>query len=590
MNVYVVGLNVPGAIADRILPSLKNMTAIFPQLDHGTAWQQRMGTSVIACLHNAPSTLGTRRYRADGDEAIVIYEGVLVPAHTDFAAHDASALAARWHLLPGGVDGQFVIFRATPTSLEMINDAAGIEQIYYYRSGDVWLFANHVGLLADIVGASTTNVLGVAEFLTSGSPQGDRTLVQEIGVVPPGQHWTWAGEREPRKRSYFDWNTLSQRASVDLDALGQTLGGFCRAVSRQYGPIECALTAGRDTRVLAALLIHNGIPAEYYTTGLPATPDGRIAKLIANRLGLSHRHRHTNVDELAERWDELSDRVIRQHDGLVSLWQIADISDHQPCIDRLRLNLWGHGALARGAYSSPRLFLRRLSPRAAVDYVTRAFISSNPLIRGQAVTEAVRELRRFASNALQAGISPYDIPDLVFAETRNRRWGGNNARKSRAVSDRFSPFCTAVFVRAAFSLEPIRRLSEPLHYGLVKRLSLELHRLPFEKPWRFQHAAVNIAALLWPQVVRKVRSKIGVPAAPQEHGPAYQARLMEQKYRDLREFCLDRAHSALWDVVDRTEFDRVMSQRTDRIERQRCGSILFDIVTLFKSEALLSGS
>jgi asparagine synthase (glutamine-hydrolysing) len=582
-------LGAPPSIRGRILPSLRRMTAVFPQLDEDTAWQRSIGPTLIASLHNSPNSLGTRRYRTASDDSILIYEGTIVPVNGDFAAHDAATLAASWHLLPEGVEGQFVIFRATGTSLELISDATGIEQIYYYRSGGAWLLSNHVGLLTDIVGDSTTDVVGVSEFLTTGSPQADRTLVREIHVIPPGQHWRWAsGEPEPKKRSHFDWRRLSERETVDLDALGRTLGGFCRAVHRQYEPIECALTAGRDTRLLAALLTNNGIPADYYTSGLPNAPDVRIATLIASRLGLQHKHKLTDADQIAERWNELSDLLIRQYDGMVSLWQVADMSDQSPSIDRLHMTLWGHGALGRGRYSSPRLFLHRVGLADAMAYVNKTFLRSSSLIRREAIAASAGELSRFVSTSVEAGISPADIPDVVFAETRNRRWGGTNARKSRSVKDRFSPLCTAAFMKATFSIKPVRRLSEPFHYGLVKRLNPELHALPLERPWRSQRVALNVATLLWPEVNRKMRSLLGARRkAPQTSPPGYQARLLEQKCRYFRGFCLDRSTSTLWDVVDRTAFDRLMSPRTDAIERQQSGMLPFDIVTAFQAEARL---
>lgn len=47
--------------------------------------------------------------------------------------------------------------------------------------------------------------------------------------------------------------------------------------------VSCTLTAGRDTRVLAALLMATGEPAEYYTGGRP--DDDVIARELAKRFG-----------------------------------------------------------------------------------------------------------------------------------------------------------------------------------------------------------------------------------------------------------------------------------------------------------------
>ncbi len=145
------------------------------------------------------------------------------------------------------------------------------------------------------------------------------------------------------------------------------LSQICRGLSAYDSVIECPITAGRDSRLLAALLVRNGISAEYFSSGPLSSPDVTIGTAVAKRLNLPHRagvipHRAPNEQELDNaavlaQWATASRRLLGQTDGMVTLANIANAIGHPQQIDRLRIHLYGIGGeIARPFYLKDRRF------------------------------------------------------------------------------------------------------------------------------------------------------------------------------------------------------------------------------------------
>jgi asparagine synthase (glutamine-hydrolysing) len=265
-----------------------------------------------------------------------------------------------------------------PPAIELLTDFLGMEQVYYLHRGDLWLVSNSVRLLAQIANISAMDPLGVSLFLSMGWVGADRTLRRGIRVIPGGQRWTWNhDEREPSLEAYYPISSLaSQRArgltQPDIKLLADGLVTTCGRLALDYDTLRCPLTGGRDMRFLASLLIHGGIKAQYYTSGNPDSPDVIVGTQIARLFNLSHAINAVTTKSVIEEWETASNRLICQHDGMVSLWQIADVLGQPSSVDHLSLGLWGIGGeIGRGVYSEPNMFLRPSSAkRCSIGYRT----------------------------------------------------------------------------------------------------------------------------------------------------------------------------------------------------------------------------
>src|SRR5262249_5435334 len=149
--------------------------------------------------------------------------------------------------------------RASESSVEVITDPVGMEQVYYARLEGGWLIANSVTFLLRIIGGQPIDTRAASFFLCQSWVAEDRTLREAIRVIPAGQHWTWRhGDKVPDTREYFGIRDLSEHRRVELGDLRSALTAQVQALSKSSGMLECPITAGKDSRLLTALVLQTG--------------------------------------------------------------------------------------------------------------------------------------------------------------------------------------------------------------------------------------------------------------------------------------------------------------------------------------------
>lgn len=604
MNLFFAGWNLPRELRARVPLALGRMVEIYPQLDPQTLQHAELGARVIvASLSTADAAAAPRRYvhltpaSPASPTSAVLYDGSLVDRRRGFAAHDAAALADHWDELPDHLAGQFVLARATaePPRLEIVTDPLGFHQVYARRAGEAWLVSNSVRLIQSVAGPTELDATGASIMLALGWVGDDRTLDEDVRVIPGAVRWTWdAAHTGPTTSTYAPRTRLARPPRprcrrAFIAALAGELVETCRSFAAAYGRPTCPLTAGRDSRVLAALLIAGEIDALYYTSGDTDSADVEIGRRIAARYGLEHEVRAQPVEHVVAAWDQAADRLVQQNDGLIALLQIADVANRTRQVERLPLGLWGIGGeMARGHWSHPRHLLAAPSPAAIESYLVQFLVGDHGgLLTRAAVAHARGYVADFVQRALADGFRPIDIPDLFYAEERVRRWAGSNERQAMPVGDRFSPFVTRAFIEAAFALSARERITEPLHAGMTRQLAPALYDLPLPKePWRPQMPALYLLKWAWHTANPFPHRRPARPAARAfDHAAWLEAR------RDwFRALCLDQRESRLWDLVDRAAFERVTARATSPAVRRRSVRGLYHAATVFAWSAVRSGS
>lgn len=609
MNLFVIGWNLPKERHPIAVAELRHMTEVYPHLDPGTLWHHTSpsGTLFSASIHTAGRLAVPRRYVAQRDGQFVFYSGLPVDPSGVHHAHRAEVLSAHWDQLVQDLEGQYLIVRATddPLRLELMTDFLGLEQVYYRREGDTWLISNSVLLTERISEPSALDPLGASLFLTGKELAADHTLRRNIHVIPGGQHWIWQGDdAEPRQHSHYAPSELARRprralTQSDFKRLADDLIGLCRSLSQGFGEIKCPLTGGRDSRLVAALLIQAGVPAQYYTAGDPSSEDVQIGTLIAQTFDLPHEITTVESPDIVGKWDELCWRFVRQSEGMTSLWEMATVLELDAPIDRLGLSLWGMGGeIARGRYCEPHFFLTGRNLAGAQRFLAEQRINNSSGLFRQEGVELTRDyVYRFAEQCVDEGWEPVDVPDVFFSFERVGRFGGIGARRTMPIGDVLAPLCSRPFIEATFAMPALQRYTEPLHYGLTRMLMPELHSLPCDKgPWRSQRPVLNWLSLYKSSVLHDARGKARrlVPDTLRRLKPKKSRKKLhtfdqgdwfEIKREQVREVCLDQRDSMLWNLVDRSEFERMMSSATDREERASYKGTLFRIATLFYYEA-----
>ena len=600
MHLFVVGVGLSESMKTAAMTALRTVTTVYPQLDRETVRLWNTGPAFVGTIQTSDAVASPREYVATSVDCLTLFTGTPISTDRTLVPHRATDLQNHWVQLPQLLDGQYAAVQVDGRQgrLEVLTDPLGMAQVYVHQQGATVVVSNSVRLIEETCGLTGLDAIGASLMLSLGWVGGDRTLRESVQVLQGGtvHQWTFNGVRT----SVVYWPRtalLRLRAHGDdewVDDVACRVVSMLRGLSARFGPIECDLTGGRDSRVLVAALLAAGVPATYWTGGAPGSADVRIGTDIAHAFRLSHYVDHTKAAVLPC-WDDAVRLLIEQNDGLVNLWQVADCLFQDHPLARLPVHLWGTGGeIARGFYYQ----LPGLSTCQARDMM-QAFPAAllgtdTALLTPQARQLALASVRDTCQGLLHEGFEPGDVPDAFYAYDRVRRWAGTNTRKMAQVCDLFTPFCTAPFLEAALAYPLADRIAGRLHVELIRATQPALLDFPFNKPagamprrsaQRMLAEAVRDTVPSWLLSLLRAGARQWHRHSSHEATGPVQADWVEAKHDAILEVCLSQPHSVLWDSVDRRSFHTMMSSKTPTsVRRAYCKRIL-SIATLFSYDA-----
>ena len=331
MHLYAVAVNAPSLSEERLNAELSTVGDSFA-LDPSDGVERTLARRGVAAVgvHHALERCGPRRYLARDATHVTWFDGLPVERADRFRGCDAEALAAHWPMLETCLEGQFNAVRLDLQGgrAEVLLDTLGLVQVFVARDGDGWLISNSANLIASTLGLREPDRLGVSSFLGLGWAAGDATLTSGVSVLCGGARHSFGSDGHLTRR-HFGPETIPQRGNEHFAAsdVAESLTSLTASAVRGMDRVGCALTAGRDTRMLAALLKATGEDALYFTGGTADHPDVVIACEIAQGLGLRHEVVCHDPNGASRDWTDAAIQFVRQNDGLVSLKQIGDYID-----------------------------------------------------------------------------------------------------------------------------------------------------------------------------------------------------------------------------------------------------------------------
>jgi asparagine synthetase B (glutamine-hydrolysing) len=194
------------------------------------------------------------------------------------------------------LQGEFflVIFDHLQQRLVLVNDRYGRRPVYYRAVDGQLIFASSIkAVLASNVVAAHIDEEALADFLCFAFIPGERTLLKDVQLLPPAGTLTFdlaSGELSIGR--YWDLRKnlqpSSQSESTILDGLAET---FSTAVKRRLSPSMTnwlSLSAGMDSRVIAAVLSNTELPVKAVTNGVEGSYEPRVTADIARIIGVEH--------------------------------------------------------------------------------------------------------------------------------------------------------------------------------------------------------------------------------------------------------------------------------------------------------------
>jgi asparagine synthase (glutamine-hydrolysing) len=232
-----------------------------------------------------------------------------------------------------GLNGRFhglLVDRARGIST-LFNDRYGMNRLYYAEAYDAFYFAAEAkAILAVRPEIRSVNARGLGEFVACGCVLENRTLFQNMFVLPPGSAWMFRNGDLLQKAAYFDPAEWENQAPLDPEAYYRELREvFTRNLPRYFNgrePIGVSLTGGLDTRMIMAWWKAAPESLPSYTFGGPFRDCQDV--VIARKVAAICKQNHQVIPvgtEFLSRFAQFAERSVYLSDGCATVNRAADL-------------------------------------------------------------------------------------------------------------------------------------------------------------------------------------------------------------------------------------------------------------------------
>ncbi|MBL9090376.1 MAG: hypothetical protein JNL96_04085, partial [Planctomycetaceae bacterium] len=193
------------------------------------------------------------------------------------------------------LEGKFsaAIWDGDRRRLLLIADRFGMKPLFYRRRDKRLAFGAEAKTLFSSVLRPRTDVRSLAIFLSYGQLLEDRTLYQEVRVLPAAHILSIEADTGSSELQRY-WRPEPTRRSPTIRAdeiLEQLDGAFQRSVdraTRDTNGLGISLSGGLDGRTMMAAIDHERIPITSLCSGMPGSLDHRCARKISELTNRRH--------------------------------------------------------------------------------------------------------------------------------------------------------------------------------------------------------------------------------------------------------------------------------------------------------------
>jgi asparagine synthase (glutamine-hydrolysing) len=213
----------------------------------------------------------------------------------------------------------------------VFNDRFGLQRLYYHEAKDAFYFAAEAKAILKVrPELRVMDSRGFGEFVSCGCVLENRTLFQDVYVLPPGSGWLFRNGVLERKAAYFEPREWEDQERLDPEAYYSLLkDSFVRSLPAYFNgrePVGVSLTGGLDTRIIMAWRNAQADSLPCYTFGsmYRDNQDVRLARRVAKICGQSHQV-ITTGNEFLSRFEHYAERSIYLTDACVDLSRSPDL-------------------------------------------------------------------------------------------------------------------------------------------------------------------------------------------------------------------------------------------------------------------------
>jgi asparagine synthase (glutamine-hydrolysing) len=234
---------------------------------------------------------------------------------------------------PGGLNGRFhgLVANHTNGTAMLFNDRYGMHRIYYHESKEAFYFAAEAkALLAVRPELRSADDRSLGEFVACGCVLENRTLFENVHVLPPASAWVFQNGSLGRRGTYFEPREWEDQSTLEPESYYQTLREvFSRNLPRYFNgqqPIGCSVTGGLDTRLILAWhkTLSKSLPCYTFGGMFRDCRDVTVGRQAAELYGQSHEVIPVGNQFLSE-FPQYAERSVYVTDGCIDVSHSADL-------------------------------------------------------------------------------------------------------------------------------------------------------------------------------------------------------------------------------------------------------------------------
>lgn len=234
---------------------------------------------------------------------------------------------------PASLNGRFhgLIIDRNKRSSMLFNDRYGLHRLYYHDAGNTFYFAAEAkAILAVRPQLGRISPRGLGEFLSLKCALNNRSLFDDIHVLPPASAWTLKDGSLKQRTAYFRPEEWESQPALSVEDYYQELRAvFSRRLPRYFEahqPLAMSLTGGLDTRLIMAWQKRpaGSFPCFSFGSMYRDCQDVTMARRVAATCQQPHSV-ITVGSEFLSRFAEYADRTVYLSDGCADVSRTADL-------------------------------------------------------------------------------------------------------------------------------------------------------------------------------------------------------------------------------------------------------------------------
>ncbi|MBZ5676630.1 MAG: hypothetical protein LAP61_20520 [Acidobacteriia bacterium] len=234
---------------------------------------------------------------------------------------------------PACLNGMFhgLLTDRTQGTSTLFNDRYGMHPVYLHESKEAFYFAAEAkAILAVHPELRTADPRGLGEFVACSCVLDNRTIFENIRVLPQGSAWVFSHGEIQRKNTYFYPREWEEQDALEPEMYYQALRDvFSRNLPRYFSGHERAamtLTGGLDTRAIMAWRKASQGELPCYTFGgmYRDCEDVRVARRVASQCQQTHEV-ITIGDEFLTHFPHYAERSVYLTEGGVDVRRSSDL-------------------------------------------------------------------------------------------------------------------------------------------------------------------------------------------------------------------------------------------------------------------------